>query len=286
MIDFLKFRTINLTLSTLFLVASGIAWYAYGIRYSVDFEGGTQIILSFSQPVTSTEVKSILASKGWPGAITREFSKTEMLVRVKEFMGDAKGEAERLKTALAESLPNIEVTIKSKDSVGPAAGANLRLRAIYAVLIGLLLMLIYIALRFEFSFAVGAVISLVHDALTIVGAFILMGLEMSPYVIVAVLTILGYSINDTIVIFTKIRENLGKMTRESMYDIVNTSTNQTLTRTILTSFATSLTVLAFLVLGGESLRDLSLALLIGIVVGTYSSIYIASPVMMMLHKQK
>ncbi len=286
MIDFLKYRNLNMALSTLFLIISGVAWYVYGVRYSVDFEGGTQIVLSFSKPVSSEEVKSILASKGWPGAITRDFSKTEMLVRVKEFIGDDKGEAERLKKALSDSLPGNEVVIKSKDSVGPAAGANLRLKAIYAVLIGLLLMLIYIAVRFEFSFAVGAVISLLHDALTIVGAFILLGLEMSPYVIVAVLTILGYSINDTIVIFTRIRENLAKMPHTSLYEVVNVSTNQTLTRTILTSFATSLTVLAFLFLGGESLRDLSLALLIGIVIGTYSSIYIASPIMMMLHKSK
>lgn len=286
MIDFLRLRNINMGISVLFLVISGAAWYHYGIKYSVDFEGGTQIMLAFSQPVSSEQVKHILGTKGWPGAIIREFSPTELIVRVKEFTGDEKGEAERLKAALADSLSGNEVTIKSKDSVGPAAGANMRLKAVYAMLLGLLLMLIYIAVRFEFSFAVGAVISLLHDALTIIGAFILMGLEMSPNVIVAVLTILGYSINDTIVIFTRIRENIGKMATNSLYEIVNVSTNQTLTRTILTSFATSLTVIAFLVLGGESLRDLSLALLIGIVVGTYSSIYIASPIMMMLYKSR
>jgi preprotein translocase subunit SecF len=284
MIDFLKYRNMNFALSFLFFLASGTAWYAYGIHYSVDFDGGTQVILGFSKPVSSTEVKSILASRGWEGAITREFSKTEVLVRVKEFIGDAKGEAERLKNALGESLSGVEVTIKSQDSVGPAAGANLRLKAIYAVLIGLVLMLAYIAMRFEFSFAMGAVLSLLHDALVMIGAFIILGLEMSPYVIVAILTILGYSINDTIVIFTRIRENLAKKTRQDLYEVVNVSINQTLIRTLLTSFATCLTVVSFLVLGGESLRDLSLALLVGMIVGTYSSIYIASPVMMLLHK--
>ena len=285
MIDFLKYRYLNIGLSTLFLIIAGIAWYTRGINYSVDFEGGTQILLSFSEKVSSEQIKNILASKGWPQVITREFSSQEILVRAKEFTGDLRSEAERLRSTLEENLPGNKVSIKAIDSVGPAAGSNLRSKAIYALLIGLLLMLAYVAIRFEFSFAVGAVLSLFHDALTIVGAFILMGKEISPNVIVAVLTILGYSINDTIVIYTRIRENMAKM-KGSLYDIVNTSINQTLTRTILTSFSTSLTVFAFLVVGGESLHDLALALLIGIIVGTYSSIYIASPIMMLLHKAK
>jgi preprotein translocase subunit SecF len=283
MIDFLKYRTFNLTISALFLVVSAVALFYRGMNFSVDFEGGTQVLLAFSKPVNSEDVKHVLAAKGF-SAITREFSSTEVLVRVKEFTGDAKGQAERIRTALAEGIANNEVTIKAVDSVGPAAGSNLRQKSIYAMLIGLVLMLLYVAMRFEFSFAVGAVASLLHDALTIVGAFILFGMEISPNVIVAVLTILGYSINDTIVIYTRIRENLHKLKGNSLYEVVNISTNQTLTRTVLTSLATALTVLTFLILGGESLRDLSLALLIGIVVGTYSSIYIASPIMMMLHR--
>lgn len=286
MIDFLKYRNLNISLSTLFIIISIGAYFVRGVNYSVDFEGGTQILLSFSKPVTSEQVKSILSNKGWSGIITREFSDHEIVLRMKEFIGDIKGEADRVRSTLEENLPDTKVTLTSVESVGPAAGAHLRRNAIYALLIGLLLMLIYIAVRFQFSFAIGAVLSLFHDALTIIGAFILMGKEISPNVIVAVLTILGYSINDTIVIFTRIRENMAKMGHASLYTIVNTSINQTLTRTILTSFATSLTVLAFLVVGGESLHDLSLALLIGIVVGTYSSIYVASPIMMLLHKGK
>lgn len=285
MIDFLKYRYLNIGLSTLFLVVSAAAWYMKGVNYSVDFEGGTQILLSFTDKVNSEQVKNILATKGWPEVITREFSDHEMIVRVKEFSADTQGEAEKLRATLEASLAGNKVEIKSVDSVGPAAGTNLRSKAIYALLIGLLLMLLYVAIRFEFSFAVGAVLSLFHDALTILGAFILMGKEISPNVIVAVLTILGYSINDTIVIFTRIRENMGKM-HSSLYNIVNTSINQTLTRTILTSLTTCMAAASFLVIGGESLHDLSLALLIGILVGTYSSIYIASPIMMLLHKGK
>lgn len=286
MINFLKYRNLNLALSISFIAISAVAWYMRGINYSIDFEGGTQILLEFQKPVKSEELKSILAAKGYAGAITRDFSPTEILVRVKEFIGDEQGAAERLREVLEQGLPGNEVIIKSKDSVGPAAGAAMRTKAIYAVLIGLLLMLLYIMVRFEFSFAIGAVLSLFHDALTIVGAFILMGKEISPNVIIAVLTILGYSINDTIVIFNRIRENMKKMGKEALSTIVNTSINQTLTRTILTSFATLLSVVSFLVLGGESLHDLALALFIGILVGTYSSIYVASPIMMMLHKHK
>jgi preprotein translocase subunit SecF len=284
MIDFLKYRKLNLALSTLFIVISAVAWYTRGVTYSIDFEGGTQILLGFSKPVGADHVRELLVAKGYVGAITREFSPTEILVRVKEFTSDTQGEAERLRAVFQGVLSDNEVTIKSKDSVGPAAGAAMRMKAIYAVLIGLLLMLFYIMFRFEFSFAIGAVLSLLHDALTILGFFILFGFEISPNVIVAILTILGYSINDTIVIFDRIRHNITKMGSVSLHVVVNTSINQTLTRTILTSFATSLTVVAFLVLGGEGLRDLSLALLVGIMVGTYSSIYVASPIMMMLHK--
>lgn len=283
MIDFLKYRTLNLTISALFIVVGVVAFFMRGVNYSVDFDGGTQVLIAFKNPVNSEQVKRILAEKQW-SAITREFSGNEMLIRVKEFAGDAKGQADKIREALNQGLPGNEITIKSIESVGPQAGATLREKAIYALLIGLALMLMYVAVRFEFSFAVGAVASLLHDALTIVSFFLLFGFEISPNVVVAVLTILGYSINDTIVIYTRIRENLTKLSGRSLYEIVNVSTNQTLTRTLLTSFATSLTVLSFFLLGGESLRDLSLALLIGIVVGTYSSIYVASPIMMLLHK--
>ena len=284
MIDFLKYRTFNLTISALFLVVSFGALFYKGMNFSVDFEGGTQVLVAFAQPVDSEKIKHTLTEKGFP-AITREFSSAEVLIRVKEFSEDAKGQADKIRQALAEAFPENQVTIKSVDSVGPAAGSSLRQKSLYALAIGLVFMLLYVTMRFEFSFALGAVVSLLHDALTIVGAFILFGLEISPNVIVAVLTILGYSINDTIVIYTRIRENLHKMKGASLYEVVNVSTNQTLTRTVLTSAATALTVLSFLILGGESLRDLALALLIGIVVGTYSSIYIASPIMMMLYKR-
>ncbi|MBN1549213.1 protein translocase subunit SecF [Candidatus Babeliales bacterium] len=285
MINFLKYRTLAFLLSGAFLAYTITSYFTVGLKYSVDFEGGTQILFSFSQPTTSQDVERILDEAGWPGIVTREFSNKEIMVRVKEFSGDAQGESERVKEALQKAMKDVTITIESKDSVGPAAGESLRQKALYALLLGLLAMLLYIAIRFEFSFAVGAVIALLHDALCILGFFILLGKEISPNIIVAILTILGCSINDTIVIFSRIRENTNKMAGRSLATIVNTSINETLRRTILTSVSTGLALLPILVLGGAVLSDLSMALLVGIIVGTYSSVYIASPVMMLLHKK-
>lgn len=286
MINFLKYRNVNLFFSMSFLLVSAGFWWRNGIDYSIDFSGGTQIQLRFTQATTAQAIQDALIAQGMTGVLIREFSPQDFVVRVKEFSSDAQGQAGRVSAVLTQALPGNQVTVAGVDSVGATAGSNLISKAIKMLLLGLLIMLAYVAVRFEFSFALGAVFSLLHDALTMFGAFIVMGKEISPNVIVAILTILGYSINDTIVIFTRIRENLGKVSSMSMYDLVNLSINQTLRRTILTTFATLLTVIAFLVFGGESLRDLSLALFIGMIVGAYSTVYIASPIMMLLHKEK
>lgn len=284
MINFLKYRNISLLFSTSFVLFTIVSFFVVGLRYSVDFEGGTQILLSFSMPTGAQTVKDILSKGGWPSIVAREFSKKEVLVRVKEFASDSKGEAERVRTTIQNALADTTVTIESKDSVGPAAGETLRQKAIYALLLGLLLMLLYIAIRFQFSFSVGAVLALLHDAFFILGFFMILNKEISPNIIVAILTILGSSINDTIVIFSRIRENMKKMAQATLSNIVNVSINETLRRTILTSVSTALALLPILLIGGATLRDLSMALLVGIVVGTYSSIYVASPLMMLLHK--
>ena len=172
------------------------------------------------------------------------------------------------------------------DSVGPGVGATLRHDSFKAIAIALLLMLLYIAIRFKFAFAVGAVVALFHDAFVILAFFLLTNKEISVDVIGAILAVLGYSVNDTIVIFNQIRENMKKLKGMPIDKIVNISISQTLRRTLLTSFATALVVISLLAVGGEALRNLSIALLLGIVFGTYSSIYIASPVMLLLYKDE
>lgn len=294
MIDFLKYRLVCLVASVLFITALIGTYiyknqkYGHAFSYSIDFTGGTQVLFRFSQPVSSTELTDILVSNGWSNPTIREFSgNTDLIVRIKEFTSDISGIAEQIKQAINKALPSVEVTILQSESVGAGVGADLRWKSICAVIIALLAMLLYIAIRFwSFSFAVGAVAALFHDALIMLGMLLFFDREISINVIGAILAVLGYSVNDTIVIFASIRDHLAAgLTKSSLATIVNESLNRTLRRTLLTSFFTALTVCSMLFLGGQALRDFSLTLLIGIVFGTYSSIYIASPVMMLLYKK-
>lgn len=292
MIDFLKYR-FACALFSIFIVCAffGIYFYkqstrGYAFTYSVDFEGGTQVWFKFSKPVSDNQLKDILEKNGWKNPVMRNFGPSETVVRVKEFSSDVKGFAEKMRTAVEQELKDVQVSIKSVDSVSGGVGSVLRWKSMRALLISLLLMLVYIWLRFwSLSYGVGAVIALVHDAIVIPLVFLLLDKEVSINFIGAILVCLGYSINDTIVIFTRIKQNLKVMRNVSAYDVANISINQTLRRTLLTSFATLLVVIALFALGGETLRDLSLALFVGIAFGTYSSIYIASPVMLSLYKE-
>lgn len=293
MIDFLKYRIVTALISALIIFGSvGLYFYkmhtrGYAFSYSIDFTGGTQVHMRFEKPIKVTQLKDILENHGWSNAVIREFSSTEVLIRVKEFASDAQGLADRMKEAIAKDLSDNTITVLQSEAVGAGVGAELRWKSARAVLVGLIAMLIYIAVTFwSTAFALGAIVSLIHDVIVMLAMFLILDKEISINVIGAVLTVIGYSMNDTIVVFARIRSMLKTMPNAPLYDIVNTSINATLRRTILTSFATTLTVLSMLILGGEALRDFALALLIGIVFGTYSSIYIASPVMMLLYKNK
>lgn len=293
MIDFLRYRLAIASVSLVILVgALGTYLYkekTYGqaFKYSLDFTGGTQVLLRFQKPVSVLELKDVLDKAGWPGAVTREFSPTEILVRVRDFVNDANGLAVKIQQALQAAIPDNTSVILQSEAVGAGVGAELRWNAFMAVLISLIALLIYIAFSFwSVAYAVGAVVALAHDALIMLSFYLLFDREISITGIGAILAVLGYSINDTIVIFSSFRKNIKKMHGASLYHIVNTSINQTLRRTLLTSFSTLLTVVPMFVLGGEALRDFTLTLLIGIIFGTYSSIYIASPVMMLLYKHR
>lgn len=292
MINFLKYRTIC-ALFSLAMIATFVGVFAFkrsttgqAFSYSVDFTGGTQVLLKFDKPIKSNQVIDILEKKGWPGAITREFGPQEILVRVKQFLGDSTGLGEKIRSTLQDNL-NTGVKVLQIDSIGQGVGEALSWNSAKAVILGLILMLLYIAWRFwSFAYAAGAIVALFHDAIAILLFCLLFNIEISSNIIAAILAVLGYSINDTIVIFTQIRENIKKIKNVPIEQVVNLSLNQTLRRTILTSVSTALIVIALIVLGGEALRDLSSALLIGIIFGTYSSIYIASPVMLALYKEK
>lgn len=293
MIDFLKYRGITALVSACMMISFiGLSIYRYQTRgqiftYSIDFTGGTQVYFHFDQPVKASQVTEALIAHGWDSASTREFSDRDVLVRVKEYANDAIGLAKNMQAALATALQRDDITIEQSDTVGAGIVDMLRTKSIYAVIISLILISLYIAFRYwSWAFAIGAGVSLFHDAVAILLLVLVFNIEISVNIIGAILMILGYSINDTIVIYSRIRENIASMGDSSIASIVNMSLNQTLRRTILTSFATTLPVAVMCILGGEALYDLSFALLVGIIFGTYSSIYIASSIALEFYQRR
>lgn len=292
-INFLKYRTITALSSFALIAAFGVvALYHYNTRgtvfsYSVDFTGGTQVLFKFDSPVDNNLIRQIVLDKGWSNPSARPFGENEVLVRVKEYDSDATGLGQRMQAAVQDALPGKTVTMIQTESVGAGIGAGLRGKSLRAIFLVLFLMLLYIGLRFwSFAFATGAVVALIHDGIIVLALFLFLDREISNNFVAAVLTVLGYSINDTIIIFSQIREFLKKRTTETLDEVVNKSLNYTLRRTLLTSFATGLPVTVMVLFGGEALRDFSLALLIGIFFGTTSSIYVASPIMMLLYPKE
>ncbi len=286
MINFLRYRTLSFSILT-FIIASFIGLYIFrgGFNYSVDFTGGTQVILRFDRPVKVGEVREILKQGNWAGVEVSEFDKNDVRIRIQDVSVESMGLGEKIRGIVEKGLSDTKVELLQSEQVSSSIGKMLVWNAVKAVLLALLAMLFYIFIRFKFSFAIGAVVALIHDALAIGMIFLLLNWEVSIDVIAAVLMTLGYSINDTIVIFARIRERIKQAGKyENVQDIVNQAINNTLRRTLLTSFSTMLVVLSVLILGGEALRSLSFALLLGIIFGTYSSIFIASPIMLVLYK--
>ncbi|HFE54131.1 MAG TPA: protein translocase subunit SecF [Bacteroidetes bacterium] len=250
-----------------------------GPKYSIDFLGGTAIQLRFEKPVQVGQVRSAMAELGLGNAEIKHFgASNEVLVRVLTNQGATQDITRQIVTKLKEKLPDNPVEVRRIERVGPKIGSELRRSAIYAVFFSLGLLLIYISWRFEFKFAVGAVVALFHDVMITLGIFSILGQEISLAVVAAFLTLVGYSLNDTIVVYDRIRENLKIFRRETYEAIINKSINQTLSRTVITSFTTFTVVLVLFLIGGEVIRGFTLALLIGVIVGTYSSIYVASPI--------
>ena len=286
--DILKYRMIAAGVSLSIILAAGLMYFSGSrLQYSVDFTGGTQVHLQFEQSMSAEKVKSLLSRAGFAHVSTRDFGEKDILVRVNEVATDAKGLGERIQQAIIAQDTSLNPVIMQCESVGRGVGAILRYNSLRAILLALLVMLLYILIRFwSLGFAVGSVVALTHDLCIMLAIFLLLGREISTNVIGAILAILGYLINDTIVIFSQIRNNMKKMHNASMYSVVNKSINQMLRRTILTSVSTALPVLAMLFFGGEALFDISLSLIIGIIFGTFSSIFIASPIMMLFVSKK
>jgi preprotein translocase subunit SecF len=285
-IDFISRRHLAMMISG-GLIAIGLISVAIhgGFAQSIDFAGGALVEIRVENAVPLSEVRGVISDSGFEGAEVTNFgAPNEFLIKVKA-IGNADEVAEQIKDALRAKIDQ-PIEVRRTESVGPKIGAELRTAAFWAIVYSLIGIVIYITWRFEFRFAIAAIVALIHDVLFTLGFFSLFNLEVSLAVIAAILTIVGYSLNDTIVVFDRIRENLHTRRRDNYEKLINASINETLSRTIVTSGTTLMVVLALVLFGGEVIRDFALTLLIGITVGTYSSIYIASPVVVEWHLRK
>jgi len=256
----------------------------------VDFTGGTAVDFSFRQKVPVEQIRDALAAAGIKSATIQyqrevnQAQETSLLVKVGTEPVGGEPQGTIVKRVLTEKFPDAGFSVLSEDDVGPQIGKELKRRATWAIVFALVIMVVYLAVRFEMGFAVAATVALFHDVLITVGFYSLLGRQLNLPIVAALLTIVGYSVNDTIVVFDRIREGLKLIRNKTFAEVCNLSINQTLSRTVLTSGTTLLTVIMLLVFGGGTLYDFALALFIGIVVGTYSSVFIATPVALMWHR--
>lgn len=253
-----------------------------GLIYGIDFAGGTVLEIKFGQAVEIGSVRGALEASDLGGSEIKHFGGEEsVLISTELSTGALKGIEDRVRSALDPVFSAGGYSIERLEMVGPKVGADLRKKGMWAVILSCTLLLIYITWRFEFKFALGGLLALVHDIIISLGLFTLMGKTFTLPVLAAVLTIAGYSINDSIVVFDRIRENIRRGTKRKLGDIINLSINQTLSRTLLTSLTVIIVIVALIIYGGEIIKDFSIILLIGVAIGTYSSIFIASPTVML-----
>jgi preprotein translocase SecF subunit len=272
-------------LASAIVIVAGLVSIALhrGFKMSIDFAGGALVEIGLETPVPVADIRAVVTAAGYEGAeITRFGEAGDYLIKVKS-VGAAAETAERLKQAVSAGVGGQTVDVRRVESVGPKIGAELRTAAFWAVMYSLLGILIYVGWRFDFRFAVASIIATAHDVLITLAFFSFVGMEISLSVIAALLTVVGYSLNDTVVVFDRIRENLGLRRREDLAQLINASINETLSRTVITGGTTLLALAALLAFGGGVIRDFALTLTVGIIVGTFSSIFIASPVLIEWH---
>ena len=271
-----KFKPANI-LSIILFILSVIFIGFKGLNYGIDFKGGTLIELrSINTDISS--IRNSLNDMSLGDVNVKKFGKEgDFLIKVEE-QGDNNNLIPKIKQKLSDSL-NSEINFRRVENVGPKVSAELLQSGIIAITLSLAAMLFYIWVRFEWQFSVGAIVALFHDVIITLGVFSLLSLEINLSIIAAVLTIVGYSMNDTVVIYDRVRENLGKYHKLEIANIANLSINETLARTIITSVTTLLALFSIFILGGEILRGFSFAMILGVFIGTYSSIFVASPIL-------
>jgi preprotein translocase subunit SecF len=288
--DFIGKRNISFVISSIISIIGlfAILQMARGVaNMGIDFTGGTSIQLKFDKAVPIADARKILHNGGIAEFELQEVKEgNKLLVKLPRKSALAVGKAaEIVPAAFSKAYPDMKVEVESTTEIGPSIGDKLRKDTIIAVAISMLGIICYIAWRFDFKFGIGAVIATLHDVLAMFAVYYLTGREFNLLFITAVLTIAGYSLTDTVVVFDRIRENLHKDLKGSIHNIFNTSINEVLSRSIITSLTTFLAAIALFVWGGEVIHDFSFALLIGVIVGVYSSVFVASPVVLLLEQR-
>jgi len=286
--DFIKWRWHAIALSTIVIVAGLAYGIQRGIPLGIDFSGGTILVVKFDQPVSDDQVRQALVASIQGDQVIQAYgdaSANQKLIRLPQLVEEEGAALDVNARAVVDALTKANLgkfEVLSQELVGPVVGADLQRRGIYATLASILGITIYIGLRFRFAFAIGAIAATLHDVFVTVAFLFFFGYDLSLNVVAAILTITGYSVNDTIVIFDRVRENMRTKRRDSLEKVVNHSVNQTLSRTIITAGVTFLAVMALYLFGGEVLRGFAFTMLVGIISGTYSTIFIAAAIAIIL----
>ncbi|MEJ5173072.1 MAG: protein translocase subunit SecF [Hydrogenothermaceae bacterium] len=284
-IDFLKIRKLGYALSIGLLIISLALFFTKGFNLGLDFTGGTSVQIKFKKSLSTSEIRNILKEVKLDDALIQEIGtqKDEFEIRVPAKKGSSSEIVGKIKAAFDKAFPN-SYEIRKIDFIDALVGEEMRKASIYSIIFVMVGILLYIGYRYEPIFAIAAIIPIFHDAIITLGLFSLLGKEIDLTVIAAVLTVLGYSLNDTVIIFDRIRENIKLRGRKNLETIINRSINENLGRTVITSGTALFSVISILIFGGESLNSFALALLIGIVFGTYSSIYVAAPLILEMER--
>ncbi len=283
-IDFMGWKNISFTFSSILIILGIVGLIQIGrgkANLGIDFVGGTTVQLSFKEPIAIDKARAALEKSGFQGSTIQQVGEggNKILIRLRE----SEGTSDKVQAVFKQELPSNPFEVESIQEIGPVIGQALQRQALWAITISVIGIIIYVAFRFQFKFGVAAAIATVHDVLAVLGIFYILHKEINLLIITALLTLAGYSLTDTVVVFDRIRENLKRNKKDPLPKLVNSSINEVLSRTIITSLTVVLVLVPLVLYGGDVLHDFSLALLMGVIVGTYSSVFVASPVLVVWH---
>ncbi len=283
-INFMGWKNVSFTFSALLIILGIVGLVQIGrgkANLGIDFVGGTTVQLGFKEHIPIDKARTVLEKNGFQGATIQEVGEGEnkILIKVRE----SEGTSDKIQSLFKQEFPTNPFEVVSITEIGPVIGQALKQQSLWAITISIIGIIIYVAFRFQFKFGVAAAIATMHDILAVLGVFYIMHKEINLLIVTALLTLAGYSLTDTVVVFDRIRENLKRNRRDALATLVNASINEVLSRTIITSLTVVLVLVPLVIFGGDVLHDFSLALLLGVIVGTYSSVFVASPILVVWH---